>query len=235
MATTSLAAGPHTLAASLAADPNYSSATAAATLTVSPTGLSLAVSPVSILYGTASTALTAHITYPGSLAPSGALTVSLDGGSPVPAACTGTTSPLSCTATVATTSLAAGRHTLAASLAADPNYSSATAASTLTVSPTSLALAVAPVSIPYGTASTALTARITYPGMVPPSGALLFSLDSGSPAPRHLHWHHFSFELHCHGGHGQPRCRSPHPGRQPYRRSQLQQRHCGLHPDCQSH
>ena len=235
MATASLAAGPHTLAASLTADPNYSSATAASTLTVSPTSLALAVAPISIPYGTASTALTARITYPGIVPPSGALLFSLDSGSPLPATCTGTTSPLSCTATVATASLAAGPHTLAASLAADPNYSSATAASALTVSPTSLALVVAPVSIPYGTASTALTAHITYPGTVAPSGALVFILDGGTPLP-----------ATCTGTTSPQSCTatvataSLAAGAHTLAASlaadpNYRQRHCGLRPDCQSH
>ena len=139
----------------------------------------LAVTPMAMSYGTASLSLTTQVAYTGAIAPTGALNFTVDGGIALPAICAGSTSPLSCTAIAATATLAAGNHLVTANVAADTIYSAASTSALLTVTAQSPTVTVTAVSIPYGTASTPLTARVSYTGQAAPTGSFSFTLDSG--------------------------------------------------------
>jgi streptogramin lyase len=178
--TSALALGSHTIAAALAADANYNSAGNTGTLTVNKATPTVTVTPVTITYGTATTKLTASIAYAGLTAPTGAVTLKVDSGTAVTATCTGTSSPRICTVTYTTSSLAAGSHTITAALAADINYNLASNTGTLTVNKATPTVTVTPAAIAYGTASTTLTAKIAYAGTAAPSGAVSFTVDSGT-------------------------------------------------------
>jgi hypothetical protein len=101
--------------------------------TATPATATVTVQPVTIVYGTTSTTLTASISYAGTIAPIGAVTFTVDSGTAVTASCTGSSSSLTCTASYATGSLGAGTHTITVSMAADTNYSAASDTAALTV------------------------------------------------------------------------------------------------------
>ncbi len=98
---------------------------------------SLSVASTSIAFGTASTTLTATLTYSGTKAPTGALSFSVDGGTSVTATCTATMSPQTCSVSYATGILASGTYTITVTEAADANYAATSATGTLTVQPSS--------------------------------------------------------------------------------------------------
>ncbi|WP_158615358.1 MBG domain-containing protein [Acidipila sp. EB88] len=93
----------------------------------------VSVANATITYGTASTPLTASISFTGTAAPSGAATFMIDSGIAVPAMCTATASSETCTGNYDTSTLAVGTHAITASLAADLNYTAASGAGTLQV------------------------------------------------------------------------------------------------------
>ncbi len=139
-----LATGTHSIAASFATDTNYNAATAtAATLTIGKQTPTLTASAPTIVYGTASDTITAMLIYTGSGAvPSGAVMLSVDGGTAVTAACTGSASPRTCTASYNTAALGGGNHTITASYATDANYTAATGTGMFSISPAATALAM---------------------------------------------------------------------------------------------
>ncbi len=95
--------------------------------------VTVAVSNLSVVDGTASATLTATVTYAGTVAPSGGLTFVVDNGPAVTASCNAGASVLTCTSRYSTATLAVGAHTITASEAADTYYSAATGTGTLTV------------------------------------------------------------------------------------------------------
>ena len=121
----------------LTTNENYASGSGTTGLTVNKQTPTVAVSAVTIGFGTATANFTATISYVGSgAAPTGGLTFSVDSGTAVTATCTGSSSPLTCTYTNYNTStLSAGTHTLTATSVADGNYATASASNTLKVLP----------------------------------------------------------------------------------------------------
>ena len=179
----SLAAGTHTIAATLTASTNYAAATAAGSLTVGGVTPTVNVTPGAISYGTGTATLQAHVTYPGQVAPNGTFSFTLDGGSALPAICTGPSSPLTCTTLISTTSLSAGTHTVAATLTASTDNPAASGSSILTVNVVTPVLAVKPATISYGTSDTVIQAQVSFTGPSAPSGTLTFTLDGGTALP----------------------------------------------------
>ncbi|MBE7159394.1 MAG: Ig-like domain repeat protein, partial [Rhodospirillales bacterium] len=175
-----------------AADGNYNASTGSGTVTISTAavspvgGTSGGVQNVTINQGTASTLLTATLTYGGATPPTGAVTFTVDSGDPVAATCSTGPSQEICTATYPTGSLQAGTYTITAAEAGDANYIAGSATGVLTVS----ASAVSPildtvsdvsnVAVVAGTATASLSASITYNGPVP-TGTLTFSIPGGTP------------------------------------------------------
>jgi sugar lactone lactonase YvrE len=180
-----LTIGTHTFNATYKGDSNYTIPSSYQTfgsynITVTQATPAVTVSPVTINYGTATATLTASIAYAGSAAPTGAATFTVDSGTAVTATCAGSATPLSCTASYDTSALTAGNHTITASVAADANYNSASGSNTLTVNQIAPGVTVSPVTINYGTATATLTASIAYAGSAAPTGAVTFTVDSGT-------------------------------------------------------
>ncbi|HEY4355924.1 MAG TPA: FG-GAP-like repeat-containing protein, partial [Acidobacteriaceae bacterium] len=187
--------GSHTITVSQAADTNYSVASGTATLTVSAIAPTIAVSGVSIVYGTASASLSATLTYGGSAVPAGAFTFTVGSGSPVTATCSGSSLPTirttpeipppssgskTCTASYPTSTLAVNTYTITGSQAADTNYTAASNTGTLTVTQATPVVTASPASVAYGTVSTTLSASIAYTGSAAPTGAVTFQVDSAT-------------------------------------------------------
>ena len=192
--TGSLQVGTYTITASEAADADYGAGSATGTLTVAAIGsvspvleTTSSVDSVLITAGAPTATFTASIIYDGPI-PTGAVTFTLPGGTPVTATCTATASPLTCTATYPATSLGVGTYVITATEAADQNYPQGSATGILTVeasaaSPTSPVLTtgsnVSSVLVPYGTVSANLTATIVYSGPAP-TGAVTFTVIANS-------------------------------------------------------
>ena len=184
-----LGANPVTVAQ--AGDANYTGSTGTGTVTismatVSPVGsTSAGVQNVTVTQGTASTLLTATLSYSGPVAPTGAVTFTVSNGSPVTATCT-SGSPEIFTASYPTSALALGTYTITANEAADANYVAGSATGTLTVASGTVSPLLDTISnvsnvlIPAGTASTTLSASIIFNGPAP-TGGLTFNLPGGTP------------------------------------------------------
>ena len=170
-----LAVGTYTVTgAYLTTNENYASGSGTTGLTVNKQAPTVAVSAVTIGFGTATANFTATISYVGSgAAPTGGLTFSVDSGTAVTATCTGSSSPLTCTYTNYNTStLSAGTHTLTATSVADGNYATASASNTLKVLP----LPTIMFSVPnHHTMDTSFTVSASSNS----SGAITYSLVSG--------------------------------------------------------
>ena len=179
-ATGALTTAAHTITASLASDTNYIAASNTGTLTINQATPTVTVTPASNTYALTPTTLTASVVYPGSTAPSGAVTIQVDSGTTLTASCSGASSPLSCTVSYATGSLTGGSHTITASLASDTNYVASSNTGTLTINQATPTVTVTPASNTYGVTPTTLTASVTYTGSSAPSGAVTIQVDSGS-------------------------------------------------------
>ncbi len=113
----------------------------ARTTTFGPLTIDVVATPVvtvsssSIVYGTASTTLSATVAYTGPTAPAVGLSFTVNGSTTGVGVvtCTGTTSPVTCMATYASATLALGANTVAATEAATTSYAPATGTGTLTV------------------------------------------------------------------------------------------------------
>ncbi len=175
-----------------AADANYSGSTGSGTITITTSpvspigGTSSTVQNVTITQGTASTLLTASLSYGGTVAPTGAVTFTVDTGASVTAKCSTGASPETCTALYPTAAFQLGTYTITATETADGNYSAGSATGTLTVAQGSVSPILDSVSdvsnilISAGTASATLTASLTYTGPIP-TGGLTFNLPGGTP------------------------------------------------------
>ncbi len=192
--TASLVAGTYTITATEAADANYIAGSNTGTLTVETGTVSPLLDSVSnvanvqIAAGTPTATLTAQITYNGPI-PTGGLTFSLPGGTPVAATCTAGPSPLTCTAAYPTATLAAGTYVITATEAADGSYPQGAATALLTITPDAntpvspvltTGSTVSNVLIPLGQATADLSATIQFTGPEP-TGAVTFNV-IGSPA-----------------------------------------------------
>ncbi len=93
----------------------------------------ITVSSLSTVYGTANTVLTVMVSYAGTVAPSGGVTLVVDNGLPVNAICSAANSVLTCTGTYPTATRAVGAHTITAVQAGDLYYTTAGGTGTLTV------------------------------------------------------------------------------------------------------
>lgn len=179
---TGLAPGPHTFTASYGGSSTLapSSTSSSFTLTVIPATAVATVTPVSIAYGTASATLTATFAYSGPVAPTGAVTFTVNG-TAITATCTSAAGVRTCTATdTATTSLAPGTYPIAVSQAADTNYTAASASGTLTVTAATATATATPVSIAYGTSSAKLTATFSFTASTAPTGAVSFTVNGAT-------------------------------------------------------
>ncbi|HXR97097.1 MAG TPA: MBG domain-containing protein [Terriglobales bacterium] len=133
------------------------------------------VATSSITFGDANAALSAQISYTGGVAPTGAVTFTVDGGSAVTATCTGGASPETCAASYAAGSLNAGAHTISAALAADGGYQAAMGTNTLTVAKADQTITFAPLATPVTVNATANLSASASGG-----GAVGYSVTSGT-------------------------------------------------------
>jgi sugar lactone lactonase YvrE len=126
----------------------------------------------SSVFGVTPTTLTAQIAYTESVAPTGVVTIQVDSGAALTAACTGSSSPLSCTVSYATGGLSVGGHNINASIASDSNYNAASTSSpgTLTVSPANTTVQVNTPSPASPVVDQAITLSAT---LIPASGGSL--------------------------------------------------------------
>ena len=171
--TPALTAGTHTFTAVYAGDTSFAASTSpAANVTVAKATPKINISNASSTYGASSAALSASIFASGA-APTGVLTFTVDGGQTVPALCAGSISPIACTATYAITSLSAGAHSITASLAADSNYTAASATGSLALAGAAPVLHFTVPSQTYGSMPFTLAATSNS------SGAFTYSVVSG--------------------------------------------------------
>ncbi len=169
-------AGPISSAVTLT-DNALNAAAAMQSVPLSGTGLGqtpgVAVTSPTINYATPSTSLSALISFSGTTGPTGAVTFTVDGGSPVAAMCTGTVSPLSCTAPFATATLNVGAHIINVSIAATPGFAANSGMGTLTVNPIAPSINFTVTGQTYGVAPFRLAATSNS------TGAITYSLLSG--------------------------------------------------------
>ncbi len=172
--TPALTAGTHTFTAVYAGDTNFAASTSpAATITVAKATPKINVSNASSIYGTSSATLSASVLFAFGAAPTGVLTFTVDGGQTVPALCAGSTLPIACTATYTITSLSAGAHSITANLAADPNYTAASATGSLSIAGAAPVMHFTVPSQTYGSMPFTLAATSNS------SGAFTYSVVSG--------------------------------------------------------
>ncbi len=172
--TSALTVGTHTYTAVYAGDSNFAASTSPpVTLAVARATPKINVINMSYTYGTSSAALSASLFFSFGAAPTGALTFTVDGGQTVSALCAESTYPVICTATYAVASLAAGTHTITANLAADTNYTAASATGGLSIAGAAPVIYFAVPSQSYGSASITLAATSNS------SGAFSYSVVSG--------------------------------------------------------
>jgi hypothetical protein len=110
------------------------------------------VSNVTVAYGTASATLSATVSSGSGIAPTGALTFTVAGGSSVIATCTAGACSETCTASYSTSTLTPTARTITASVAADANYNVSSGTGSLTVTPITPAIAFAVSGHTYGDA-----------------------------------------------------------------------------------
>jgi hypothetical protein len=177
-----LAAGSYPITATEAADNNYGAVSANGTLTITQAAPTLAVSPVSAAYGTASEALTGTISYGGTTAPTGVVTFTVNGSASGVGAvtCSGSASPHTCTAAYTGPSLAGGSYAIQMSEAADINYAAASSSGTLSITRLTPAVSVRSISLTYGATTATLTATLAFTGPAAPSGGLTFLVNGSA-------------------------------------------------------
>jgi hypothetical protein len=134
----------------------------------------VAVSAATAGYGTASTTLSATVTYVAGIAPTGAFTFTVGSGAAVTATCSsGTGATETCVASYPTAALSVAGYTITGSLAADTNYIAASSTGTLTVTQATPAITFAPTNHTYGDAPFPVSASS------PSIGAFTFTVLSG--------------------------------------------------------
>ncbi len=178
----SLGTGVYPITATIAADATYAAASSSvsSTLTITAALPSIAVTPLSVSYGTPSASLQAVVTYSGSTAPTGNVIFTVNNTS-FNATCTVAASMRTCTAAdSAVNALSPGTYPITVGEQADGNYLQASGSGSLTVASSAATVAVYPQSIVAGTASTVLTAAISYTAAVAPSGAVTFTVNNAS-------------------------------------------------------
>jgi hypothetical protein len=180
-----LSAGTTNIGANFAGDTNYNAAIATGvTLTINKQTPTVTDANQSITYGPSTATLTASLAYTGSgSAPAGTFSFSIDGGSPVTATCTGSSSPLICTYTLTTSSLTTGvAHNIAANYATDANYAAASASTvTFTINKQTPTVTASGSNVVYGATSNTLTALVAYTGTgSAPTGPVTFSINGGN-------------------------------------------------------
>jgi hypothetical protein len=178
----SLAAGAYAVTATQAADANDAASTGQGILTVTLLTPAVLVSPVNVSYSTASVTLSVAIPYAGGAAPTGAVSLRVNGSAAGvgPVTCTGNTSPLTCTATYSLQGLAGGSYVIKASQAADANYAATSGTGTLTISAIAPAVSVSSITATFGVTSATLHASIAYMGAATPGGGLTFTVNGSA-------------------------------------------------------
>jgi CSLREA domain-containing protein len=164
----SMGSGPYT------GSQTYSGTVSMATATVT-------VAAVNQAYGSATTSLSATVTYAAGVRPAGMFTFMVGTGTAVTATCAqnaGSTTTETCSASYGTATLAAGQYTITGKLAADTNYIASSATNTLTITQATATVNVSPVTISFGTTSATLSATVVYGSGSAPTGAFTFRVDS---------------------------------------------------------
>ena len=131
--------------------------------------------PATAVVNASSVTLTASLAF-GGVAPTGAVSFTVNGGSAVAATCTGTTSPETCTATYNPAGLTVGSYPIVATIAADSNYNSASGSSTLSIQQgTPTITLTGPGSASTVNAPVTFTASMTPTSGVTPTGPVTFT------------------------------------------------------------
>jgi hypothetical protein len=186
----------YTVTAAYASDSNYNATPGASgTLTITkatPTFGTMSASPASATFGTNQiVTISDSLSYAGAIAPTGAVTFTLNGAS-YTATCTGATSPLSCTYAVPAATIAAltpQGYTLSAAYTADTNYNATPGANgTFTINQISQTISFGTLpNVTYGvtpitlaaTASSGLAVSYTVSGPATVSGSTLTVTGAG--------------------------------------------------------
>ncbi len=178
--TATLGIGGYKIQVNVAADNNYPAGSAIGTLTVSEVAASTndAVTGTGN-YGDPSTPITVSIPYPGSIAPTGAITVTDSYTNTVTvqaSVCTASGGTLSCPANLPTANVPLGADAATVSQGPDTVYASSTGKGSITIGK---ALATttdtATGTGTFGAATTPVTVTIPYAGTTAPSGAITVS------------------------------------------------------------
>jgi sugar lactone lactonase YvrE len=176
----SLVPGPYSIHVTEVADSSYNATSGTGTLTVTQATPTVTVTSQSIPYGTATTTLSAQVAFTGASAPMGGVNIQVGAAAAVPATCSGSSSPLLCRASYNTSALSAGVQSITATEVGDIDYNPTSGTGTLTVTQLTQTVTVPSQSVPYGTATATITARVAYTGSTAPTGALSITVDSGT-------------------------------------------------------
>jgi len=172
-----LAAGPHSLSASFAAQGNFLASSATSTLTVNPASTTTAISPPAAVTFPANGSVTVTVSSVAGV-PGGSVSLSVDGiAQPAGALING-----SATFTIA--GLAAGTHALSASYAAQGNFGTSSAVGSLLVNPAVTTTTITAPAITFG-ANGFVTVKLTSgAGVV--TGSVSLTVDAALPVVQPL-------------------------------------------------
>ncbi len=175
---TSPSVGSHTLSASYATQGNFGASSNTGNLTVNPAPTSTSISAPAVAYG-ANGIVTVTVSS-GILIPTGNVSLSVDGGTPMLGSVTGTG-----IATFTITSPSLGNHTLNASYAAQGNFGASSAYGILSVGSAVTATTITPpATVTYG-ANGSVTVTVSS-GTGTPTGSVSLTVDGGAPITQGL-------------------------------------------------
>ncbi len=169
--------GSNTVSVSQAADSNYAGSTGTGTVTLSAApGSTADTASGTGTYGAATTPVVVKIPYTGSVAPSGAVTITDSLGETVTAAassCASASGVLTCNVALPTVNEPVGNNALTVGQAADSNYGASTGSGTAAIGKGAAGSKdTATGSGTYGAATTPVTVKIPYTGAAAPSGSV---------------------------------------------------------------
>ena len=174
--TANVSAGSDTLTVSQAGDSNYSGSTGAgaATINKAPATTTDTATGTST-YGAASTAVTITIPYAGTVAPTGAVSVTDGFGNTatVPGtSCTAANATLTCLANLSTSNEPLGNNPVAVTQIGDANYAGSTGTGYVTINKALAGNDSASGTGTYGAATTPISVTIPYSGATAPTGVI---------------------------------------------------------------